>query len=141
MNARMILNNTVLSKLRKNPGLIYYQNPGGSATVQLGHISWEGAPARNLRDAKDYAAAAALADLEPRNEDEIRELCGLPPRNRVSELDHIRDTLKVIKRRVKDSWITTYNKKKVMRKMGDFYVAVDTLERVMRQNGVSDSPY
>ena len=137
MNPRMILNNLILEKLRGNPGIEYTQSTD-KMTVTIGELSWTGHPSHSCLAAKDSAAAEALQDLENWNETEIRELCGLPPRIHIVEVDYIRDVLKTLKGRTNAAWIEEDARRLILQQIRNVYPSIDQLEKTMREYGVSE---
>lgn len=106
--------------------------------VVIGKAQYEGTSAVNQQRAQENAASIALLHVQALDEESLRSNLGLPHRNHISELDHVRDCLRQLKRRYKD--ILGNNNTHVANNLiGKLYQDVDRAEvNLMTRVGLYD---
>lgn len=118
-------------KLRENPVCRYHdllpKNGDYKALLSVGKAEWEGSSSLSQQDAQQNAATVAMLFVEFLEEDNLRQLLGLPHRFHLSELDGVRDNLRQLKQRYKN-FLSPRQRDEAFTHIGKLYKAVDKTE-------------
>lgn len=126
--------------LRENPDCRYYDLvpiAGEYRTLlSIGKAQYVGISSETQQKAQQNAASNALVHVRGMAEEALRGTLGIPHRNHIAELDHVRDCLRQLKRRYKE--IGDRRKRDdAFRHVGKLYQSVDDAERKL----IADTGY
>jgi hypothetical protein len=106
------------------------------AKIWIGNASFTGDACCTVRDARYSAAQKAVDAFAGKTEQEIRQMCGLPLRNRVQEVDDIRDQLRCLRQR-SNAELGGQARSVGLTAIGKVYQRIDALEQTLRDLGLA----
>jgi len=106
------------------------------ATIWIGMTSFTGEPCGTVREARYSASQKAVDAFAGKTEQQIRDMCGLPPRSSVDEVDRIRDQLRSLRQR-SNAELGGEARSVGLTAIGKVYQRIDALERTLRDLGLA----
>ena len=126
------LNELLQEKLRENIPLWYnfkHENDKDCAKLVINGVRYVSYTASNKGDAVRKVTEIVVRDLKDRSEVEIRKRLGLAERQKIKEIDVIRDELADLRRRCRMFILNDSEYKRIKRDIGKIYPIIDSLEK------------